>query len=174
MIKQYYLHQAKAITAGVFLVFIGLCPIFITMMTDEHHSVIAGLQTYVQMFTGFPQLILGLICLAILTAGVLYLKNSGKIVRAQLDDEGFHYFPIGESTPSKGSLLFSLFYYKTKLKFIPYTQIAGAELLRSKWQGNGIILRLRNGGVKQLFGAVVPTSHQQEVVDIINSKVTPQ
>ncbi len=171
MVKEYYLPQGKAIVIGIFLVLVSLCPVFITMMSDEHHSVIAGLQFFAEAFTSFPEIIVGIICLVILTAGLLYLINSNKIVRVRLDDAGIHYLPIGEGHPSKGRLLFSLFYYKTKLQFIAYSQIARAQFVQSKWQGSGISLHLRNGEVKQLLGATVPAACQQEVVEMINSRI---
>ncbi|MBD1393364.1 hypothetical protein [Mucilaginibacter glaciei] len=168
MIKAYYLPASRAIAAGIILVLMGLFPLYFVMLTD--HSVTAGFQFFLETFTGFPEVMLGIIFLVILISGILYLKNARKILRLKLDEQGVYYFPFGENRPSKYKPLFNLFFLKEKLLFIAYKDIIKAELIYDKWLGDVVILQLKNGQAKRVLAATLSLADKKEITILINSK----
>jgi len=61
MIKTYFLPASRAILTGIILLLIGLSPLYGTMLIE--HSLTAGIQFTLETFTGFPEMILGVMCL---------------------------------------------------------------------------------------------------------------
>jgi hypothetical protein len=168
MIKTYYLPASRAIITGVILVLMGLSPLYGVMLIDR--SVTAGFQFFLELFTGFPEFILGAIYLVILISGLLYLKNSRKILRLKLDEKGIYYLPFGEGYPSKYKPLFNLFFLKGVLKLIPYNDIVSAEYVINKWWGDFVNIKLKNGQTRRLLTAPFTLADKKEVVSLINSK----
>jgi hypothetical protein len=169
MVKEYYLPRTRSIIVGVILVIMGLFPIIGVALIE--HSIKAGLSFYLSGFISFPEIILSVIFLVILISGVLYLKNSGKIVRLKLDEKGVYYLSVGEGTPSKYKPLFNLFYLKEDLQLIPYSNIAKATCLNDKWLGTLIVLELKNGQIKRITALPVSIPNIKEIVTIINSRI---
>ena len=167
--KAYYLPASRTIIAGIILVLIGLSPIYRVMLID--HSVNAGFQFILETFTGFPEIILGVMCLVILLSGVLYLKNARKIIRLKLDEKGIYYMPFAEGNPSKYKPLFNLFFLKEALKFIAHNDIASAEFEVDKWRGNSVNIKLKNGETRRLLAAPFTLADKKEVVSIINNSI---
>src|SRR6187402_1026122 len=149
MINAYYFPQSRALVTGIVLLLIGLSPLYGVMVIE--HSATAGFQFFMELFTGFPQFILGIISLVFLLSGVLYLKNSRTILRLKLDEKGLYYLPFAEGNSSKYKALFDLFYLKRALKFIPYDNIALAEYVVDKWLGEFVLIRLKNGETRRLI-----------------------
>jgi len=168
MTKEYFLPRTRSVIGGVMLILIGLSPVYFTALLD--HSLVAGLLFYASMFTGFPQIILGLIFSVFLLSGFLYLYNFRHILRLKLDEHGVYYLPFGEDRPSKYRAVFNLFYVKANLRFIPYNDISGAEHIADKVWGNMIIIRLKDASTRQLRTAPFTSTDRQEVIDLINSK----
>ena len=168
MIKVYYFPPARAVIMGVVLVLIGLSPIYGVMLIE--HSVTAGLIFFLESFIGFPQVILGIMCMVFFISGILYLINARKILRLKLDQRGVYYLPLGESTPSKYKALFNMFYLKENLKLILYSDIDKAEHIVDKWWGDFIKIQLKNGQSRRLVTAPFSLSDKKEVVELINSR----
>jgi len=168
MIKSYYFPASRAIIIGVILLLIGLSPIYGTMLIE--HSVIAGFEFIRETWTGFPEIILGAICLVFFLAGFLYLKNFRKILRLKLDENGIYYMPFAEGTPSKYKPLFNLFFLKEAFKFIPYSSMVSAEYVVNKWLGDFVQIHLQNGQTIRLLTAPFTLADKNEIVAIINSK----
>lgn len=168
MTKEYFLPGTRSIIGGFILILIGLFPIYFSALLD--HSLVAGLLFYASMFTGFPQIILGLILLVFLLSGFRYLFNSRHILRLKLDEHGIYYLPFGEDRPSKYRAVFNLFYVKAKLRFIPYSDISFAENIAGNPWGNMIIIHMKDASTRQLRTAPFTSTDRQEVIDLINSK----
>jgi hypothetical protein len=172
MDKVYNLPAWRSIIVGVFLVLMGLIPIWIQLSSDGLQSLPAALVNYFAGFIQFPEVIVMLILTAILVAGILYLSRANKIIRAKIDDKGFYYLPIGEGNVSRGKLLFSLFYYAQKLQFIPYADIAHAEYTTNKWLGDGVTINFTNGDKRLIMGVNVLPNHQKhDIVNTLNARI---
>jgi hypothetical protein len=170
MIKPYYLPASRAITTGIILLLIGLSPLYGTMLIE--HSVSAGFQFVIETFTGFPEIILGVMCLVIILSGALYLINARKILRLKLDEKGIYYMPFAEGNPSKFRPLFNLFFLKKTLKFIPYNHMASAGYVNSKWWGGFVRIDLKNGESRRLLTAPFTVADKEELATIINNSLT--
>ncbi|WP_374951053.1 hypothetical protein [Mucilaginibacter sp.] len=168
MTKEYFLPRTRSIVIGVVLMLMGLSPVYFIALID--HSLEAGLSFFISMFTGFPQIILGLIFSVVLISGFIYLYNSGRIPRLKLDEKGVYYLPWGEEVPSKYRPLFTLFYLKAKLMFIPYRDISFAENISDKLWGDAVVIQLKDGSNRQIRTAPFTSADRQEVVALINSK----
>ena len=168
MIKEYFLPRTRSIVIGLVLILMGLSPVYFIALID--HSIGAGLSFFVSMFTGFPEIILGLIFSVILASGFIYLYNSGGILRLKLDEKGVYYLPLGEDVPSKYRPLFNLFYLKAKLKFIPYGDISSVEYIGDILLGDAVVIQLTDGGTRQIRTAPFTYADRLEVISLINSK----
>jgi uncharacterized protein YqcC (DUF446 family) len=169
MAKVYYLPASRAVITGLLLIILGLAPIFGVALLD--HSLLAGLQFFAESFLGFPQILLGIICLLFLLSGILYLKNYRTILRLKLDDNGIYYMPFGEGIPSGYKALFNLFFLKEKLKFIPYEAIEDAAYVVNKWLGDFISLNLKDSSSKRLLTAPYSQKDKKELCSLINTKL---
>ncbi len=130
MERKYYIYRVFSIAPGLAFIFIGLTGF--TTFSLEFWSI--WLPNVSSMETGnntmgvfdFLNLILSALAIASLIFGISVLKNTGKIVRAKLDDKGFYYLEIDPASVPYG--LLKLIRNKSKLIFIPYLDIKNVTL----------------------------------------------
>jgi hypothetical protein len=169
MTKEYFFPRIRSIVSGIFLLFLGLSPIYFSAIID--HSISAGFSFFASMFFGFPEIILGLILLIIQLSGIIYLLNSRSILRMKLDENGVYYLPWAETVPSKYRPLFNLFHLKATLRFIPYSDIRFAQHSVDKYWGAAVVIQMKDGSTLQIRTAPFTSAQRQEAITLINSKI---
>lgn len=168
MDKAFYFPAKRAILIGFLLLFVGLLPVMMFLLIDR--SILSGLAYFTELFTGFPEIIIGLIDLVILASGVLYITKANKIIWLKLDGYGIHYLPYGEGTPSRAKPLFNMFFLKESLVFISYAEVYRAELLQNKWTGDLIRLHLKNEQLKDIRSVPFSLKEKQEIIALVNKR----
>ncbi|WP_295767134.1 hypothetical protein [uncultured Mucilaginibacter sp.] len=166
MTRHYHFPATRATLIGVILIFVSLLPLIIFSLIDK--SIISGLKFYAELFTGFPQILLGLINLLIIISGVSYIIKSRKIVWLKLDDRGVYYLPWGDGAPSRAKPLFNIFYLEESLVFIPYRDVHFAKIRENKWTGGYIRLNLKGMEYKDIKSVPFTVVQKQEIIAIIN------
>jgi len=169
MTKEYFFPRIRSIIIGIILILLGLSPIYFVAIID--HSISAGVSFFASMFTGFPEIIIGVMFLIIQVSGSIYLLNSRKILRMKLDENGVYYIPLAETLPSKYRPLFTFFYLNAPLKFIPYTNIRFAQHSVDKHLDVAVVIQMKDGSTAQIFTAPFTSAQKQEVITLINSKI---
>ncbi len=172
MNKDYYFPAWRAITIGSLMVFVGLLPLMIFSLIDR--SVLSGLRFFVEMFTGFPEIIIGLLDLLILVSGIAYLIKARSIVWLKLDELGVRYLPWGDGKPSRLKPLFNIFYLEASMVFVPYRDITKAELVPNKWTGELIRLHLKGKAHKDIRAIPFKLVQKEEIVALINERCNAQ
>ncbi|UEG51922.1 hypothetical protein LLH06_13220 [Mucilaginibacter daejeonensis] len=172
MNKEYYFPAWRAITIGVLMVFVGLLPVMIFSLIDG--SVISGLNFFLRLFTGFPEIMIGLLDLLILVSGVAYLLKARNIVWLKLDEHGLHYLPWGDGKPSRVKPLFNIFYLEASMVFVPYRDLVKAELIPSKWAGDLIRLHFKANAQKDIRAIPFNTAQKEEIIALVNERCNAQ
>jgi hypothetical protein len=168
MLKEYYLQPYRTIILGIMLIFAGCLPVLIIYSSDNI-SFSQALLEYLKDFISFPGVIVNLIFLSVLISGILFLKNSKKIIRARLDDQGFHYVLM---KPGRYTPLVQMFWVNPSLELIPYHDIKSVELVKNVLTGDQIVITTTTNerpGLKSLMA--LKNSEKSEIVELIQKKI---
>ncbi len=172
MNKEYYFPAWRATTIGVLMVFVALLPVTIFSLIDG--SVISGLKFFFELFTGFPEIIIGLLDLLILVSGIAYILKARNIVWLKLDEHGVYYLPWGDGKPSRVKPLFNIFNLKASMVFVLYRDLAKAELIPNKWAGELIRLHFKANAQKDIRAIPFNTAQKEEIIALVNERCNAQ
>lgn len=162
--KNYYLQSYRIYPAILFFFIFSLLPFWIDLIDGSDFS--NSFKAYLKDIISFTE-VTG-IFLLFSTIGIIYLKNSKKMIRAKIDDKGLWYPKI--TSYIKLDKL-NLMLKTPNMDFIPYNHIKSIELVRNRWHGDQIYVKTKQEMKNLSTLSVLSLEDKKNLVEQIKIKL---